>query len=188
MMEGTTKKYKKSEKKLNPIYSLSTLTRNIAIHNTLVGKNIDETIENYISLNYQGKCLSEGFIKKDSIKIITYSSGLVQGSNIIFSVVFQCFICFPVEGMHISCKAINITKAGIRAESADEFPSPIVVFIARDHNYLSQSFLNIQEGDILTCKVIGQRFELNDTYVSIIGEIVVQKTIEKPKPYLIIEN
>jgi hypothetical protein len=88
-------------------------------------------------------------------------------------------VCFPVEGTLISCIAKNITKAGIRAESSDEIPSPIVVFIARDHHYNSEQFNEIKEGDKFTARVIGQRFELNDKYISIIAELKVERKIER---------
>jgi hypothetical protein len=151
-----------------------------------VGKNIQETIEKYVSLNYEGKCVVEGFIKPNSCKIITHSSGLIKGTNIVFEVVFECQICCPVEGMLVQCIAKNITKAGIRAESSDETPSPIIVFVTRDHHYMMQYFSTIEEGSKFTARVIGQRFELNDKYVSIIAELVepkkeYSKEISKPK-------
>jgi hypothetical protein len=97
-----------------------------------------------------------------------------------------------VEGMLIQCVAKNITKAGIRAESADESPSPIVVFITRDHNYTMPYFSLIKENDKFNARVIGQRFELNDKYVSIIAEIVEPKEAitkkEPSKPRLVIDG
>ena len=65
----------------------------------------------------------------------------------------------------------NITKAGIRAEHNDD-PSPIVVFVARDHQYKNKYFSQVKEDDIITIRIIGIRFELNDTYISCIGEIM----------------
>jgi hypothetical protein len=79
--------------------------------------------------------------------------------------------------MLISCVAKNITKAGIRAESSTDSPSPIVVFIAKDHNYDNPAFSDVSEGDEFTARVIGQRFELNDKYISIIGELVTRKKV-----------
>ena len=175
-------KYKKRETKINTIYSRCLITRNILLPITNIGKNIKETIEKNIIFNFEGKCVVEGFIKPNSSKIITYSSGLIQGTNVSFEVVFECEICCPVEGMLISCVAKNITKAGVRAESADETPSPVVVFIARDHHFSVSQFSNIQEGDKFVSRVIGQRFELNDKYVSIIAELVVEKTQKKKEP------
>ena len=52
-----------------------------------------------------------------------------------------------------------------------EDPSPIVVFIARDHYYEKDYFNNVKEGDNIMIKVIGQRFELNDKYISIVAEL-----------------
>ena len=139
----------------------------------MIGKNIRETIQEIITTNFEGKCLVEGYIKKGSTKIITYSSGLIErGTNISFEVVFECEICFPVEGILLSCVAKNITKAGIRAESATETPSPVVIFIARDHHFNNKLFSEIKEEDIFNVKVIGQRFELNDKYISIIAELI----------------
>ena len=62
-------------------------------------------------------------------------------------------------------------------------PSPVIVFIAKDHHYNIQKFNEIQVGDIINVRVIGQRFELNDKYVSVIGELVKEKEYQKPKQY-----
>jgi DNA-directed RNA polymerase subunit E'/Rpb7 len=182
---------KKKEQRLLPIYSKSLITRNIILSINQVGKNIRQTIEKSIASNFEGKCIVEGFVRPNTSQIISYSSGLIErGTNISFEVVFECEICFPVEGMLITCTAKNITKAGIRCESYDEKPSPIVVFIARDHHYNNNYFASIQEDDKVTIRVIGQRFELNDKFISIIGELVVpiQMKNNSDKPKLIIEK
>ena len=181
-------KYKKRETKITSIYSRCLITRNIMLPIKSIGKNIKETIEKNIVFNFEGKCVVEGFVKPNSTKIITYSSGLIQGVNVSFEVVFECEICCPVEGMLISCTAKNITKAGVRAESSEDTPSPVVVFVARDHHFSVSQFSNIQEGDKFVARVIGQRFELNDKYVSIIAELVVEKKKELTKPKLVFEE
>lgn len=167
---------KKKGNIISSVYSRGLITRNVVLQITNIGKNIKETLENSIIFNFEGKCLVEGFIKPNSSKIITYSSGLIErGNQISFEVIFECDICFPVEGTKITCIAKNITKAGVRAESAFDVPSPIVVFIARDHHYNIADFGSIKEGDKITVRVIGQRFELNDKFISIIGEFVKEK-------------
>jgi DNA-directed RNA polymerase subunit E'/Rpb7 len=179
---------KKKEQRLISIYAKSLITRTIIIPIIAIGKNISQIIEKTVKEAFEGKCITEGYVKVGSSIIITYSSGLIErGSNISFEVVFECDICFPVEGMLLSCVAKNITKAGIRCESGDETPSPIVVFVARDHHYNNNYFASVQEEDKLTIRVIGQRFELNDKYISIIGELVIPSTLSE-KPKLVIEN
>jgi DNA-directed RNA polymerase subunit E'/Rpb7 len=189
-------KQKKRRDKLQTIYSRCLLTRKIVLPMTTMGKNIKENIEENIKENFEGKCVVEGFIKPESIKIVTYSSGTIErGNNVLFEIVFECDVCFPVEGMIISCVAKNITKAGIRAESAEEVPSPVIVFVAKDHHYNNPQFSEVKEGDKINVKVVGQRFELNDKYVSIIGELMKEKEQipfdkfkSKSKPRLVIED
>ena len=168
-------KTKRFEKRYSSIYSRCLITRNISIPITAIGKNIQETIEKNISILFENKCIAEGFIKKGSCKIVTYSSGLIKSTNVIFEVVFEALACCLVEGTLVNCIAKNITKAGIRAESSDENPSPITVFITRDHHYMLDYFSKINEGDKIIVRVIGQRFELNDDYISVIGELVEPK-------------
>ena len=190
----TTQFKKKKDTKLQTIYSRCLLTRKIILPINFIGKNLDDVIEEYIHNNFEGKCVVEGYVKPNSVKIIRYSSGLIErGNNIVFEVVFECDVCFPVEGMLVSCVVKNIVKAGIRAESSTETPSPVVVFIAKDHHFNNQQFNEIQVNDTITVRVIGQRFELNDKYISIIGELVKEKDfVLKPKqpvkPKLIIED
>jgi len=197
-MEPVVKQQRRRRDKLQTIYSRCLLTRKIVLPLVTIGKNLQENIEENIKVNFEGKCVVEGFIKPGSVKIITYSSGTIQrGNHILFEIVFECDVCFPVEGMIVSCVAKNITKAGIRAESAGEVPSPVVVFIAKDHHYNVPHFAEIQEGDKISVRVIGQRFELNDKYVSIIGELIKEKEFVpntkgskfgNSKPRLVIED
>ena len=137
-----------------------------------------------------GKCIVEGYVRSGSIRVITYSSGMVKGENITFDVVFNCEVCYPVSGMNLNCIAKNITKAGIRAESSDEQPSPYVLFVARDHYYASEYFNGIEENEKFVARVIAQRFELNDKYVSVIAELVPpskEGSKKESKPRLVLD-
>lgn len=161
----------KRTKIVESIYSRCLITRNIAVQVKDIGINIESVLESHIVFMCEGKCIPEGFVKPKTIKIVTYSCGLIQSTHASFEVVFECEVCFPVEGMNIYCIAVNITKAGIRGESSTDHPSPFVVFVARDHHYNNPKFASIKEGDKFIANVIGQRFELNDKHISIIAEL-----------------
>ena len=165
------------------IYAPSMITRSISISIISIGQNLDETIRQKIQDDYEGKCVVEGFIKPGSSKIVSYSSGTVRGGNIIFEVLFECETSLPVEGMKITCVAVNITKAGIRGDIANIKPSPAIVFITRDHHYNVDYFNTIKEGDIFVAIVIGQRFELNDKFVSIIAKLETSDEYKRTMKY-----
>jgi DNA-directed RNA polymerase subunit E'/Rpb7 len=186
---------KKKDNRIHTVYSRCMLTRKIVLPISTIGKTLKENIEENIKATFESKCVVEGYVKPHSSKIITYSSGVIQGGNkVTFEVVFECDVCFPVEGMIIPCVAKNITKAGIRAESANDVPSPIVVFLAKDHHFNSTQFAEVKEGDKINVRVIGQRFELNDKYISIIAELVKEKEVpigafqKEKKPKIVIED
>jgi hypothetical protein len=174
-------KPKYRQKETMTVYSPCQITKSIILPMTAIGKNLQQTLENTITKMVGGKCIVEGYVKPGSIRVITFSSGVVKGENILFDVVFNCEVCYPVSGMKLNCIAKNITKAGIRAESSDEQPSPFVLFVARDHFYASDYFNSIEENEKFIARVIAQRFELNDKYVSIIAELVPSKERESKK-------
>lgn len=179
-------KPKYRQKDVKNVYSPCQITKSVILPMNCVGKNLIQTLENTVSKMIGGICIVEGYVKPNSIKVITYSSGIVKGENIIFEVVFNCEVCYPVAGMNLNCVAKNITKAGIRAESDDEQPSPFVLFIARDHYFAGDYFNSIKDNDKFVARVIAQRFELNDKYVSIIGELVpiMRENKKESKPRL----
>ena len=119
----------------------------------------------------------------------------MRGNKITFEVVFECDVCFFVEGMLIPCLVKSVVKAGIKAESLTEVPTPFVAFVSKDHHFNSHYFSSIKVGDTITVRVIGQRYELNDSFVNIICELVKERDFsQKPtklapaaKPRLVIE-
>ena len=188
-MNQSQNKKRYAPKKPNEIlYTKSLITRSVKLDINFIGKNIITTLLQKIKDEYEGKCVVEGYIQPGSCVIKGYSSGLLKSNYVVYEVIFECLSCFPVQGMLIECVAINITKAGIRAEiNTDKKPSPGVVFITRDHNYNIDEFSKIKEGDIFMARVIGQRFELNDKFVSIIAKLTsktkeVYNTQIKKKP------
>ena len=153
----------------NEIYMHNLMTRKVQLPFRIIGENIKENLHQKLQI-LEGKCINEGYVKSNSINIITYSSGIIKGNTVIFEVVFEALICRPVEGMKIKCVIKNITKAGIRAET-DESVSPVVIFVARDHYYNNDYFTSRKEKDKITINVIGIRYELNDKYISIIADL-----------------
>ena len=177
--QGTAqpKKQTRGKKRGVGIYMQNILTRKVKLPFTSVGSNLVENISLDLSNRIEGKCVQEGFIKRQSIRIVNYSAGIISGKYVTFTVVFECLVCRPVEGMKFKTIIKNITKAGIRCETMED-PSPVVVFIARDHHFKSKEFSQLKLEEQITVKVIGIRYELNDPYISVIAEYAHQRKIK----------
>ena len=168
-----SKKNKLNQSNLSNIYLPSLLNTKILLNINNIGSNFKEILKEKMINTLTGKCIEEGYLKSDSIEIINYSAGLVRENNIEFSVTYECLLCNPCEGMIIDCKVENITLAGIKARLYDDtLENPIIVFVARDHNYLSEKFSDINVEDKITIKIVGSTFEINDKHIYVIGNII----------------
>jgi DNA-directed RNA polymerase subunit E'/Rpb7 len=168
----------KRDNKVYGVYVPSVLSSKVSLHITEVGQNLKTSLQNVISQKNEGKCIVEGYIKPNSVKVINYSSGVVCGEMITFETMYECMVSHPVEGMLIECEAKTITKAGIHAEVVDDEGNvPITVFIARDHHYTQSYFNNVKENEQIKVSVIGIRFELNDPYICAITKLVDNRNI-----------
>ncbi len=193
---SSEKKTLPTKKKIisNDIFVSSIISKRITINFNQVDQNIKQNLLKKLQFDFEGKCNIEGFIKNNSISIISYSCGVLKGESISFDVIFECLVCFPVEGMIITCKVKDITKAGIRALLPNE-DKILMIFIARDHHYNSQKFSQINVDNEIKVKVLGQRFELNDPFISVIAELYESKDLidkskskTKGKPKLVLKS
>ena len=154
------------------VYSNELLTRKVFLTMDQVGQNIKQNLERSISYSIEGKCTQDGYIKPNSVRVNTYSAGIVNNEKVEFQTVFECMVCHPVEDMVIDCKVKTLTKAGIHGEVIDnEGNMPVTIFIARDHHFTNKLFGTIEENSVITTKIIGIRFELNDPYICAIGTL-----------------
>jgi len=182
LSEIKTKPETKRRKKRVGIYLRNVIERRVRLPFSEIGSNLNITILKKIKDMVEGKCNKEGYIKTDSVRIVSISSGVLEKEFVVYSVSFECLVCNPVENMRIRCKVVNITKAGIRAIYGDnEYKSPLINYIARDHNYNNKTFNECKVDDVIETRVIGIRYELNDNKIHVISEIIKQRAKRQTK-------
>ena len=170
---------KKQKKQKNiDLYSDVLDTIKLVLKFKEINKNLKNVIEKKLKDKLEKKCNTNGYVKTNTLRVVNYSSGSLRGNSVEFTIVIQYKVCYPVEGMIVRAKVKNVTKAGIRAEIAEkDEPTPLVIFIARDHHNNNDEFINIKEGEFIDAKIIGKRFELNDSYISVIAELPSKEMI-----------
>ena len=115
-MSGLTQRKPKSKRTKsntrvdNMLFSKSILSRQVDLTILHIGKNIMQTFASVIKTQYEGRCSVEGYIKNGSVNIISYSAGKQSGDNVSFTVVFDCEICTPTEGMFIKLYCVQYYK------------------------------------------------------------------------------
>ena len=158
------------------VYSQSLLQTKVVLGISEVGRNLQDNLVLKIERKVGGRCIADGYIQPKSVELVSHSSGNILGEYIEYHVVYRCNVCFPIEDVEIECLCKTVTKAGIHAHVVDEHGNaPITVFVARDgQDSQIDQFREIQEGDMIRVRVLGQRFELNDDCVCVIAELVVK--------------
>jgi len=158
-------------------YSECLLSRRITIPFKTIGRGdeINTVLNRHIRGQIENKCTIEGFVHPDTCKIIAHSSGTISGANIVFDVAFKCSVFAPAEGAILVCSVKSVTHAGILAGiNGVTKVEPVVVYVLREHHSgdTDDYFNSVKPGAVIRVKVIGQRFELNDKHVSVIGELL----------------
>lgn len=167
------------------IYIKSILEKRVLLKIDEIGSNVKEILEKRLNQVTYNKCIAEGFVKPNTVSIVSYSCGIVQNEQIEFVVVFECMIANPVEGQLIECKSKTITKAGIHAHVIDNDVIPIHVFLAKDHHNMNKYFNTIKEDMDILVNVIGVRYELNDPFISVIGRLVDRQSLDNKQTRVI---
>jgi len=124
----------------------------------------------YAKDQLEGRCRKEGYLSIGSMTLESYSGGLLFADSVSFDVVFRANVCNPPVDTIAPCKILNNTKIGIRGILQEE-DNPLIFFVSREHNQ-SKNFDEYHIGQVIQVKILGTRFELNDTAISSISEII----------------
>lgn len=151
---------------MEAIYAKSLLSRQISVPMRSVGGDLRIMFERVLS-SLCGVCTVEGYVKRNSINVVAFSCGTLRSANMVTTVEFTCLIAHPCIDQTIACKVDTNTTAGLKC-SVNIEESPYVVFVPRDHHH-SKGLAVYKEGDLITVKIIGHRYETNDKFISVIA-------------------
>jgi hypothetical protein len=128
--------------------------------------------QQYAEQHVVNKCRKEGFVMSfPPVQVESVHMGVMKENLIVYDVVCRARVCLPMDGMVLRCKILSFTKAGIKTVFEDNGDIPLIVFLSREHN-LMKSFEKHKVNDMVDVRVIGSLFELNDTNINVIGELV----------------
>ncbi len=151
------------------------LSKRVCLSNLETGSNVEKNLQKLIAHQCEGKCINEGVVIRDSVRIVQVSAGKVVNGKIEFGVQYECLICLPIRDMILDdCVISSITKAGISSVYHVNNQPVLTVRIVRDNNYNNDDFNNIQQdaiGTKIKAKVIGCIYELNEKTITTICDL-----------------
>ncbi len=160
------------------IYINTILKKRIILRSEYINKNFLTNIEKLLKDEVGDKCIKEGYINANSIKIIKRSIAKIISSNfsgdLAIDINYYASVCNPVRGNVIVCKIIRINKLGVQAENF-----PLSVIVAKQYHNNKDIFKNLKVGQIIDVLVIGKRYSLNDKIIEVVGKLTTDKDINK---------
>ena len=156
------------------------LTTSLILSSNELNDDIDNQIKYKIKQNLEGKCFHDGYIIKDSIKIVKRNLGNIVTtdgkSEIKYIIVYTADIISPSKGDEIKMKVNNINKMGILGylkikESDTSEDSPLIIMVPKD--YVIDSPINYDDvtvGQTINVVVIGYRIKYNSRNIQIIAK------------------
>ena len=140
----------------------------ISIKISKITKNINNIILNKLKNTLENKCMENGFVEKDSIKILkrsnAYMSNLFDLSLIYFDIYYSCNVCNPVLNTIVSCKVIETIKPGLIATI---YPLNIIIPIIIHKDKTPFNKININ--DTILVKIINTKIKLNDNQIQAVA-------------------
>jgi DNA-directed RNA polymerase subunit E'/Rpb7 len=165
------------------IYVRSLLHEKVKLPANKINIHYKKTILEELKAKVEGKCTKHGFIKADTIELHQVQQGIVEmaslNGNIVFDVKFFCDVCNPVTGSVVKCRVSNINKFGILAEVR-----PVLEIIIAKNSVNIKSDVDLESvsiGDDILVEIVGKKYDIGDTRISIIGRIVTSQSNIKAK-------
>ena len=156
------------------------LTTNLFVNASQVNKNIDNVIKENLKEQLEGLCYEDGYIVKDSVKIINKSMGKIvvndNVSSVSYSIRYKAKIISPSEGDIIESFVSNVNKMGVvsyikLSDVGSSEDSPLVIMIPRE--YFDQSIYDLNDiniGQKITVVVVGSRIKYRSEKVQVIAK------------------
>ena len=152
------------------IYTEIIINKSVIITPNKLNKQLDDNIISQLKNDVENKCLEDGFIIEDNIKILKRSVGFLIRSkfngNMKYNILFSTLVCNPQKNAIIDCKIKNINKLGILAVIG-----PLVIIIPNELSDIKHKFKNLKIDDVIKIVVLDKKFKLNDKNISIVGKI-----------------
>lgn len=137
---------------------------------------IDSVLLNRLKTKIEGRCISSGFVKPESLEILHRSMGTAENGrftgNWIYYVKTKCKVFHPDTTTPVPCKVIKVNKMGAYVV----FDEAMRVLLPRDLHIGNETFDALAIGDSVIVNILRSRFQTNDPFISSVGLFISRST------------
>jgi hypothetical protein len=152
------------------VYMPTIMNVSISVPFEQAGRNMSSYFTSYAEEHLEGRCWKEGYVRRGSSKVISYTAGLLEGISIGYQILYHVEVCYPYESMEVDCIVTSVNKIGIQAVIRER-QNPMILYITREHNEKTKMD-DYTTGQSIKARVLGHRFEPGDPNLVVMAEIV----------------
>lgn len=179
---------------MDELFVRSVLSERVKLRPHELRRGYEKTILERLRSAQEGRCTRNGYIRRGSIVLHKVSEGRLDtnalNGSVHFVAIFECDAFTPVKGDTVTAAVRNFNRFGVMASAGIRDYSiptanndgpiiPVVSIIipkqiASDNLQSSIDLNSVAVGDRLVTEIVGVKFELNDTRISILGRAVAR--------------
>lgn len=163
---------------MDPLFERRELARTIHLDSKYLTRNINTSILAQLRHIYEGTCIPEGYVQRDSIVVTDYSLGrmnLIRG-GLDYFVKFQADLCMPHPGQVFRGAVSLKSKIGVHVDV-----SPMRVLLPRDLHIGNTDFEDINEKQEVEFEIIGAKFQPRDKEIVVLAKLRTLIQPDAPK-------
>ena len=155
---------KKENIEADPIYEKKILSDIIHLRpNQLNYPNISDIILQNLKDKVEGRCISEGYIKPESVEIVSRNSGVMENhdfsGSLTYTIKYKSDICIPRMGQIVECNVDTHDDTNSVCYIGDEETSPMEIYLFRDHYIGNSDYVNLKPRDKILIKIMKTQIE-----------------------------
>lgn len=180
-MPKEDKEYKVTKSSFAPLYHKMTLEETIRLTPSELSGNIQDKCFYHLKRKVGNKCINEGYINGNTIKIIERTIGKINTTfldgSVNYKIIFSADVCSPRRGDILPATFVDINHAGILAEIKD---SPLNIVLPKNYHGQNEQEVYIsldkneanERSKILAIEIGGIQIRQNKKYIKVIGKVV----------------
>jgi len=137
-----------------------------------------------IKVKIEGRCISAGYVKPDSLEILALSLGSAENGrftgNYIYYLKLRCKVFHPETNTPVECRVLKVNKMGAYVV-LDE---AMRVLLPRDLHLGNTAFDALSPEDTVVVQVLRSRFQTNDPFISSVGLFISRSAAGAAVPKL----
>lgn len=154
------------------LYTTNILEKRFHLDADEFGLDPDQIFLSKLKKEIEGRCIKEGYVKRDSVKILGRTLGKINQAYFtglpVYDVKYQADICNPPIGSIIDCRIKEETKMGLVCQIDDD-DNPLDIIVPSQYHFGDKRYSMLQTDMSIKVKITNKRHSDGDNMIAVLA-------------------